>query len=100
MPKTDVAATLAALKPRDPVLIEWLDAHNLLDGWTSLELLSMISVQCTVRTLSHFLERRGEFIIVAADIILPDDESADHDVNTMCAIPVACITRLEVIQHG
>lgn len=98
---TDAAIekALTGLKLRDRVVIEWIDAHNLLlDGWVSLDYLTELDLECTVRTLGHFILRKGDFVLVAGDILKGDD--VEEEFNSTSAIPVGCITRVEAIGNG
>lgn len=96
-----VSAALAKLKIRDRVLIEWVDAHNLmLDGWVSLDYLQELDLNCTVRTLGYYILHGGDFVVIAGDYIVPEEGDLSQDFNSASAVPLGCIKRIEVIGNG
>ena len=101
MPITpDMADRLSELKPRDMVLIEWVDAHaHDMTGWTPSSLIRETPIKCTVRTVGWFITTRDEFMVVAGDCIV-DGVDDDDTINSVSCVPTVCITSLEVIQRG
>lgn len=100
---TDAAIekALSSLKLRDRVVIEWIDAHNLLlDGWVSLDYLNDLDLECTVRTLGYFIKYKGDFVLVAGDTIIPQDDDKTEEFNSTSAIPVGCIKKVEALGNG
>ena len=101
MPTTfETVERLQALRPRDMVLIGWIDAHaHDMTGWTPKSLIVETPIKCCVRTVGWYITTRDEFIVVAGDYIV-EGEDDDNVVNSVSCIPIACVTALEVIQHG
>ena len=101
MPITpEMADQLSALKPRDMVLIDWVDAHaHDITGWTPSSLIRETTIKCVVRTVGWFVTTRDDFVVVAGDYIV-DGVDDDDTINSVSCVPNVCITRLEVIQHG
>lgn len=96
-----IAQHLANLKLRDRVVIEWVDAHNLmLDGWVSLDYLNEMPLDCTVRTLGYFIKQAGDFVLIAGDTIIPQEDDLTEEFNSTSAIPLGCIKRVEALGNG
>jgi hypothetical protein len=98
MPTTDreILATLAGLKVRDRVQIQWIDAHNLAnDGWFTLADITDDEVMCRVCTLGYFLCVKQDFVVLAGDAQLPED-GIREEFHSASAIPLGCIESVTV----
>ena len=96
-----VAERIKTLNSLDMVLIGWVDAHALfLEGWVSHEYVTSLDMDCTVQSLGYFICVKDDFLVLAMDVIHPNEDNFDDEYNSASAIPIACIKSIEVITVG
>lgn len=101
MAKTGVGRLIGSLSLLDKVLIHWVDAHTLsLEGWVTYDYVQSADINCTVQSLGYFVCVKGEFLVLAMDVIRFNDNLFEDEYNSASAIPISCIKSIEVLTHG
>lgn len=99
--KSDITDEIKALALLDRVLINWVDAHTLaLTGWVTSDFVLETDIHCFVKSLGYFICVKGEFLVLAMDVIHSDDPESENEYNSASAIPIACIKSIEVLDRG
>ncbi len=100
-PLTNVTTAIERLTLLDKVLIGWVDAHTLsLEGWVTYDYVQAAEINCTVQSLGYFICVKGEFLVLAMDVIRPSENIFEDEYNSASAIPISCIKSIEVLKHG
>jgi hypothetical protein len=84
------------VKQFDLVLIKWNDAHNLASDWTNLTALPELKVDCVIETVGRYLKSTATQSVFCADMSIDDGDEVI--LNTIFAIPHACIETIEVLR--
>ena len=100
-PEIDIEQQIGKLSLLDKVLIRWVDAHTLsLEGWVTYDYVQNADINCTVQSLGYFVCVKGEFLVLAMDVIRFNDNLFEDEYNSASAIPISCIKTVEVLSHG
>ena len=90
---TPIKLTEVDLQVGDEVVVEWLDAHNLEDGWTDVR--DIRFRRCEIKTLGHFVALAEDQIWLAADF-----SPKDQQVNTVVGIPTGWLIAVRKLNNG
>ena len=85
--------TEVQLEVGQPLVVKWIDAHNLESGWQYVKDIEFEKME--VQTLGHFIALEKDQIWLAGDYS-PNDEM----VNTVVAIPIGWLVSIRKIENA
>lgn len=86
----------AKIRQFDLVIIKWNDAHNLPSEWVTLDALPELNADYLIETVGRYLKSTPTQAVFCADMSVNKDDAVM--LNTIYAIPHACIESIKVIR--